>query len=55
MAKSPPLLLLCYMESMAMARKYALANRYEVDANQEMWALGLGCILASFFSGEARA
>lgn len=51
MVKAIPLMLLCYMESMAVARKYAVANRYQVDNNQEMWAIGMGCIVASFFTG----
>lgn len=53
MVKAIPLMLLCYMESMAVARKYAVANRYQVDNNQEMWAIGMGCIVASFFTGAA--
>lgn len=29
-----------------------MVNRYQIDNNQEMWALGMGCIVASFFTGQ---
>jgi len=44
-----PLSFLTYMESVSVARKYALANRYTLDMTQELWALGIGCLAASFF------
>ncbi len=38
-----------FMESIAVAKVYASRNRYEVDANQELIALGLANIVGSFF------
>lgn len=32
-----------------MGRKYALYNKYALDMTQELWALGFGCLFASFF------
>ncbi|EWM24464.1 sulfate transporter [Nannochloropsis gaditana] len=44
-----PIALLTYLESVSVARKYALYNKYALDMTQELWALGFGCLFASFF------
>ncbi|GAB5037369.1 sulfate transporter [Nannochloropsis oceanica] len=44
-----PIALLTYLESVSVGRKYALINKYALDMTQELWALGLGCLFASFF------
>ncbi|MFK7843935.1 MAG: SulP family inorganic anion transporter [Rhodothermales bacterium] len=38
-----------FMESVAVAKVYAVRNRYEIDANQELIGLGLANILGSLF------
>ncbi len=35
---------LAYIEGMSMARSYASKNKYRVDANQELLALGFACV-----------
>lgn len=40
-----------FMESIAVAKLIAARERYKVDANQELRALGLANIAAAFFSG----
>lgn len=44
-----PIAFLTYMESVSVARKYAVAHKYALDMTQELWALGLGCLAASCF------
>ena len=44
-----PLTFLTYLESVSVGRKYAIVHKYALDMNQELWALGLGCLFASFF------
>lgn len=42
--------LVSFMESISVAKGFARRNRYEVDANQELVALGAANIAGSFFS-----
>jgi MFS superfamily sulfate permease-like transporter len=44
-----PIALLTYLESVSVGRKYALVHKYALDMTQELWALGFGCLFASFF------
>lgn len=44
-----PLALIGFLEAFSMARKFALANKYEVDMNQEAAALGLANLLSCPF------
>lgn len=44
-----PITFLTYMESISVGQKFATLNRYALDMTQELWALGLGCVAASFF------
>lgn len=41
-----------YAESIAVAKTYARRNRYEVDSNQELIALGAANVAAGVFSGQ---
>lgn len=41
-----------YAESIAVAKTYARRNRYEVDSNQELVALGAANLAAGVFSGQ---
>ncbi|MCU0259877.1 MAG: sulfate permease [Ilumatobacteraceae bacterium] len=41
-----------YMESIAVAKVYARKNRYEVEPNQELVALGAANVAAGVFSGQ---
>lgn len=41
-----------YAESIAVAKTYARRNRYEVDPNQELVALGAANVAAGVFSGQ---
>ncbi len=41
-----------YVESVAVAKVYARKNRYEIDPNQELVALGAANIAAAVFSGQ---
>lgn len=40
-----------FMESISVAKSYAFQNRYEIDANQELMALGAGNLVGSLFGG----
>ncbi|MEM6533116.1 MAG: solute carrier family 26 protein [Myxococcota bacterium] len=40
-----------FMEAIAVAKKYAALNRYEVDANRELVGIGLANVAAGFSSG----
>jgi len=42
-----------FMESIAVAKKYARINGYEVDANSELVGLGMANVLGGFFQGYA--
>lgn len=42
---------LAYIEGMSMARSYASKNRYRIDANQELLALGCACLGAGLTQG----
>ena len=39
------------MESIAVAKVYARRHRYEVDANQELFGLGMANVASGFFGG----
>ncbi len=41
-----------YVESVAVAKVYARRNRYEIDSNQELIALGAANMAAAVFSGQ---
>lgn len=41
--------LVAFMESIAVAKNFAIKNHYEVEANQELMALGLANLAAGFF------
>ena len=41
-----------YVESVAVAKVYARKNRYEIDPNQELIALGAANVTAAVFSGQ---
>ena len=43
--------LIAFMESISVANAYATRQRYEVDANQELIALGLANVAGAFFRG----
>jgi len=43
--------LLTYTEGILLARAFAAKNGYEVDANQELTALGVADVFAAFFQG----
>ena len=43
--------LIAFMESISVANAFATKNRYEVDANQELVALGLANVAGAFFRG----
>ena len=43
--------LVSFMESISVAKNFARANRYEVDSNQELNALGLANVVGAFFQG----
>jgi SulP family sulfate permease len=45
--------LLTYTEGILLARAFAAKNGYEVDANQELTALGLSDVFTAFFQGFA--
>lgn len=45
--------LLTYTEGILLARAFAAKNRYEVDANQELTALGLADVVTGLFQGFA--
>ena len=45
-----PLAILGYMEAYSVGRKYALQFKYQISADQELFALGVGNFFASFFS-----
>jgi SulP family sulfate permease len=45
--------LLTYTEGILLARAFAAKNGYEVNANQELTALGLSDVFAAFFQGFA--
>ena len=49
MVASIPITFLTYLESVSVGRKYALVHKYALDMTQELWALGFGCLFASFF------
>jgi MFS superfamily sulfate permease-like transporter len=49
-AAAVPLALIGFLEAYAMARKYALVHKYDIDINQEASALGLANILSCAFS-----
>lgn len=49
MLQAIPIALLTYLESVSVGRKYALVHKYALDMTQELWALGFGCLFASFF------
>ena len=42
--------LVAYIESIAVAKTLAMRSRYEVNASQEMIAVGISNIFASFFN-----
>lgn len=44
-----PLALIGFLEAFAMARKFALLNKYDIDVNQEAAALGLANLLSCPF------
>ncbi len=46
-----PILFVGYMESVSIAKLIAVKERYKVDPNRELRALGLANLTASFFSG----
>ncbi|XP_041357465.1 sulfate transporter-like [Gigantopelta aegis] len=46
---------IAFAQSVSMAKTLALKNNYTVDANQEMFAYGVGSVLSSFFSGYITA
>lgn len=46
-----PILFVGFMESISVAKKLSIRERYKVDSNQELRALGLANIVASLFSG----
>ena len=39
------------LEDIAIAQAFARRNRYNIDATQELFALGLANLVGSFFSG----
>ncbi|GAB5037368.1 sulfate transporter [Nannochloropsis oceanica] len=51
MVAAIPVTFLTYLESVSVGRKYALVHKYSLDMTQELWALGFGCLFASFFQG----
>jgi len=44
-----PIALLTYLESISVARKYSVLYKYPLDMTQELWALGMSCLVGSFF------
>ncbi len=46
-----PLLFVGFMESVSVAKLIATKEKYKIDSNQELKALGLANLVASFFSG----
>ena len=42
-----------YITSLSVVNKYARDKNYKVDTNQELIALGLSCVVGSFFSSFA--
>lgn len=45
--------LVSFMEAIAVSKKFAAQNRYKIDANQELMALGAANITAGLFGGYA--
>lgn len=49
-AESLPLAMLAFMESYSVGRKFADASGVKLDQNQDLFALGVGNVVSSFFS-----
>jgi SulP family sulfate permease len=51
LASAVAITLVGFMESIAVAKVYARRHRYEVDANQELFGLGMANVASGFFGG----